>query len=76
MRTTLVLPDRMVIEAKQQALTEGATLTSLIIDGLKARLASSSPARLLPVSQASGGLVAGANWERLTEPDGAGDIFR
>ncbi len=57
----------MVREAKMRALQEGSTLTDLLVQGLKQRLAGTSPIRELPVSAAKGGLCAGADWFSLGE---------
>lgn len=39
MRTSMNLPDGLLEQAKARALAEGTTVTSLVIDGLRARLA-------------------------------------
>lgn len=44
MRTTLNLPDALVDQAKRRASEQGRTLTSLVEEGLRTVLASSSDA--------------------------------
>ncbi|MFQ3579326.1 MAG: hypothetical protein SNJ71_04200 [Bacteroidales bacterium] len=70
MKTTLNLPDDLVLQAKRQALIEGSTLTDLLVQGLKIRLERSSqiPAEL-PVSKAKSGLVEGVSWDKLLSAD-------
>jgi hypothetical protein len=62
--------------AKQKALEEGKTLTELIVDGLRIRLSRTIPARTLPISTATGGLLPGVDWERLEVEEPAMDIYR
>lgn len=38
MRTTMNLPDALLVEAKRRAASEGRTLTSLVEEALRARL--------------------------------------
>jgi hypothetical protein len=57
-RTTVRLPKELLRRAKRKAAEEGCTLTSLIEDGLRLRIAEdrSRPKRVLPrVSTATGG---------------------
>jgi hypothetical protein len=65
MKTTLNLPDPVVLKAKRQALEEGTTLTDLIVQGLKARLDKKPALGPLPVSAAQGGLKSGVTWVDL-----------
>jgi len=76
MRTTLNLPDLLARDAKQKALEEGKTLTELIVDGLRIRLSRAIPARTLPISTATGGLLPGVDWMRLEVEEPAMDIYR
>jgi hypothetical protein len=76
MRTTLNIPDALVKDAKRRAVEEGRTLTDLLVDGLRTRLAKSLPARALPVSTATGGLMHGVTWEQLEPADSAGESHR
>jgi hypothetical protein len=60
MRTTVDLPDELLRQARKRAAEEGTTLTALLAEGLRLRLAG-SPAgrrrqRRLPVSTVGGGL--------------------
>jgi hypothetical protein len=60
MRTTVDLPDELLREARLRAAEEGTTLTALLADGLRLRLAGTSAGRRrrrrLPVSDVGGGL--------------------
>jgi hypothetical protein len=60
MRTTVDLPDELLRQARHRAAEEGTTLTALLADGLRLRLAGSSRGRgrrrNLPVSKVRGGL--------------------
>jgi hypothetical protein len=76
MRTTLNIPDAVIKDAKRRALEEGKTLTELLVEGLRARLAGSLPARALPTSSASGGLQPGVDWKVLEPPDPGAEEFR
>jgi hypothetical protein len=76
MRTTLNIPDALVKDAKRRAIEEGRTLTDLLVEGLRNRLAKSLPARSLPVSTATGGLLQGVTWEQLEPSDPAGEGYR
>ncbi len=70
MKTTLNLPDDLVLQAKRQALIEGSTLTDLLVQGLKIRLERSSQIPTeLPVSKANSGLVEGVSWDKLLSAD-------
>jgi len=59
MRTTVDLPDELLRQARRAA-DEGTTLTALLADGLRLRLAppttGSRRGRRLPVSKLGGGL--------------------
>jgi hypothetical protein len=68
MKTTLNIPDQIIKDAKLRAVEEGTTLTDLLVQGLRIRLARGAPARSLPVSSARGGLQPGVEWGSL-EPD-------
>jgi hypothetical protein len=63
LRTTLDLPDELLRQARQRAAEEGTTVTALLADGLRLRLArvapGSGPRRKLPVSKLGGGLQPG-----------------
>jgi hypothetical protein len=65
MRTTVRLPEDLLVRAKRKAAAEGSTLTSLIEEGLRTVLDEpSKPKRrrrrvALPVSKATGGLLPG-----------------
>jgi len=76
MRTTLNIPDMLVRDAKRKALEEGRTLTDLLVEGLRSRLAASLPARALPVSSAAGGPAPGVDWQTLEPADPAGVEYR
>lgn len=60
MRTTVDLPDELLTQARSRAVDEGTTLTALLADGLRLRLARRVPPaserRPLPVSRNSGGM--------------------
>lgn len=76
MRTTLNIPDELIKDAKRRALEEGRTLTDLLVEGLRGRLASGRPRQPLPVSRAGGGLQPGVNWRTLAPPDPEAEIHR
>jgi len=76
MRTTLNLPDSLVLEAKRQALAEQTTLTSLIVDGLRVRMEHGRIPGELPVSRAQGGLRPGVDWDTLAASDVEGNSYR
>ncbi len=66
MRTTVRLDDNLLRQAKREALERGETLTSMIEQGLRLRLAGSRRGgrvkrAKLPVSKASGGTRPGVN---------------
>ena len=67
MRTTLNIPDEVARNAKLRAVEESRTLTDLIVEGLKLRLAGRVPTRILPVSTARGGLLPGVEWHNLKD---------
>lgn len=63
-RTTVRLPQDLLIRAKRKAAAEGRTLTSLIEDGLRQVVAADRRAvrhkpRLPRISKAEGGLLPG-----------------
>ena len=71
-RTTVLLPDELMIRAKRKAAAEGRTLTSVIEDGV--RIAVAEPARaakskrVLPrISKATGGLRPGVDLTRFSD---------
>jgi hypothetical protein len=63
MRTTVDLPDELLREARQRAAEEGTTLTALLAEGLRLRLAGRNTSRRrrrrLPMSTVGGGLQPG-----------------
>jgi thiol-disulfide isomerase/thioredoxin len=60
MRTTVDLPDELLTQARRRAADEGTTLTALLADGLRLRLARCVPPasarRALPASRNRGGM--------------------
>jgi hypothetical protein len=60
MRTTVDLPDELLAQARRRAADDGTTLTALLADGLRLRLARQAPAlaarRPLPLSRNRGGM--------------------
>jgi hypothetical protein len=60
MRTTVDLPDELLRQARARAAEEGTTLTALLAEGLRLRLAGAHSGRRrprkLPVSTTGGGL--------------------
>lgn len=76
MRTTLNLPDRLVVEAKRRALAEGTTLTELLTQGLESRLERNVRDFTLPVSKAGGGLAAGVGWDTMEAAETADEQYR
>lgn len=76
MRTTLNLPDPLVSQAKRRALSEGTTLTDLIVKGLQSQLEKFQPERPLPVCSVAGGLAFGVEWDRLEAAESAGEGYR
>ena len=71
MRTTVRIKDDLLQRARKRATEEGRTLTSLIEDGLVLVLTKSKVARrkrvVLPVSQASGGVLPGVDLNRSSD---------
>ena len=71
-RTTVRLPEDLLLRAKQKALEQGRTLTSLIEEGLT-RILSESGLQYkhrkvdLPVSTATGGLLPGVDLTNASE---------
>jgi hypothetical protein len=70
-RTTVRLPEELLIRAKRKAATEGRTLTSLIEQGLRLVVSTKAKPQMAgrsdpPVSTARGGLRPGLNWEHLS----------
>ena len=68
MRTTVRLPDDLLMRAKEKALRERRSLTSLIEEGL-ARIVDEPPAKprgriTLPVSPCKGGVQPGVDLTR------------
>ena len=66
MRTTVRLDSALLDEAKREATNRGATLSSLIEQGLRLVLAQTSSRRrfrrvVLPLSRASGGVQPGVD---------------
>jgi hypothetical protein len=76
MRTTLNIPDPLIRDAKRRALEDGKTLTDLLVEGLRTRLARSLPSRSLPVSGTGGGLLPGVDWRFLEPTDMATEEHR
>jgi hypothetical protein len=78
-RTTVRLPEDLLVRAKRKAAEEGRTLTSLIEDGL--RLVTSQERKpaarervLPPVSKARGGLRPGVDLARFSDIQGDDDL--
>ncbi len=69
MRTTLNIPDSILKQARLRAVEEGKTLTDLLVEGLKIRLARSLPGKRLPASSEDGGLRPGVEWGSLQSDD-------
>ncbi|HEX6802884.1 MAG TPA: hypothetical protein VF133_04325 [Terriglobales bacterium] len=72
MRTTVRLSGDLLRRAKRRAAEKGQTLTSLIEEGLNVILADAGhrPPRTrvrLPISSASGGIMAGIDLNRSSE---------
>jgi hypothetical protein len=71
MRTTVRIKDDLLRRAKKRATEEGRTLTSLIEDGLALVLTSPKMPRrkrvVLPVSDASGGVLPGVDLNRSAD---------
>lgn len=80
MRTTVDLPDDLLAQARRRAGDEGTTLTALLSDGLRLRLARRAPQlavrRPLPVSRNCGGMQSwidpGSNASLLDAADDDG----
>ncbi len=69
MRITFNIPDDVLKQARLRAVEEGKTVTDLLVEGLRIRLARSLPGRPLPISAATGGLLPGVEWGTL-QPEG------
>jgi hypothetical protein len=76
MKTTLNIPDSIIRDAKLRAIQEGKTLTDLLVEGLRIRLARSMPVRSLPVSRDGGGLAPGVDWASLEPANQEAEEFR
>jgi hypothetical protein len=50
MRTSMNLPDSLLAEAKAKAHAEGSTVTQLVVEGLRSRMATPDAAPLTAVS--------------------------
>ena len=77
-RTTVRLPEELLLRARRKALHEGRTLTSLLEDGLR-RVLSDEPrekkVRRMPrVSQASGGFRADLDQSSGSTPEEDDDL--
>jgi hypothetical protein len=76
-RTTVRLPEELLMRAKRKAAAEGRTLTALIEEGLrvvvaKGRREKPETSVLPPVSKAKGGLLPGidlTSFSKLQETD-------
>ena len=69
-RTTVRLPEDLILRAKRKAAAEGKSLTSLIEQGLRLVVSARPAPRSAthsnpPVSTATGGLNPGFTWENL-----------
>jgi hypothetical protein len=78
-RTTIRLPEDLILRAKRKAVAEGTTLTALIEEGLRLAVAApskeSSRERILPrVSEAKGGLLPGVDLTRFSDIQGQDDL--
>jgi hypothetical protein len=71
MRTTIRINDDLLQRARKRAADEGRTLTSLIEDALALVVAKPKASRRgrveLPVSKASGGVLAGIDLNRSSD---------
>ncbi len=79
MRTTVDLPDELLRQARARAAEEGRSLTSLLSDGLRLRLAAQPPAPVpgpLPLSRHGGGLAPGVDPARAESLLDAADAAR
>ena len=70
MRTTLNIPDDLVLRAKQLALRDNRTLTEMLVMGLSDQVARAEGGAELPISTARGGVLPGVRWEQLSEESG------
>ncbi len=80
-RTTVRLPAGLLSRAKRKAAAERRTLTSLIEDGLRLVVAEGERAAkhrrvLPPISEATGGLMAGVDLTDLSALQEADDLDR
>jgi hypothetical protein len=50
MRTSMNLPDGLLAEAKAKAAAEGSTVTQLVVEGLRSRIAAASSVTTTTVS--------------------------
>lgn len=71
-RTTVRLPDALIIRAKKKAAAEGKTLTALIEEGLRMVVRDTSEGdailrKPLPVSSVADGLLPGIDLARSAE---------
>lgn len=78
-RTTVRLPEELLLRAKRKAAAEGRTLTALIEDGLRLVTAESRrPEKrkrvLPPISKASGGVRPGIDLTRFSDIQGLDDL--
>ena len=84
-RTTIRLPQALILRAKRQAAQRGLTLTALIVEGLRQVLAqrgkpSKAKRTPIPVGKASGGLLPGVNltdfsaFQEIADPKEAGRL--
>ncbi|MBC8452368.1 MAG: DUF2191 domain-containing protein [Spirochaetes bacterium] len=78
MKTTLNFPDDLISEAKILAAIEKTTLTNIIIEGLKIRLkrGTGEQPKVLPISQASGGLQPGYAWDTIHKDGEQNEVYR
>jgi uncharacterized protein DUF6364 len=77
-RTTVRLPEELILRAKRKAAAEGRSLTALIEDGLRRVLSERAPKQpprsLPPVSTATGGLRPGINLNDSAQLQGIEDL--
>ena len=77
-RTTVRLPEELLLRAKRRALQEGRTLTSLLEDGLRRVLSDEpsgrKPRRMPRVSQAGGGFRPDLDDLAASTPEEADDL--